>query len=334
MGRAPNKEQLLHRVAELEESEHYFRTLYMNLLDAVMLIDPEVGIFDCNPATVAMFRAQHREEICQLCPADLSAELQSGCIPSQALANQHIAETLERGESRFEWQARRRDGEEFPAAITLVPITVAARTALLCVARDITGVKQRELEVLRTQKELQAANHELQVTMEQLQLVASTDQLTSAWNRRFFNRVISTERARAARSGNPITLILIDIDHFKVINDRHGHIVGDQVLTEVAATLQESLRVTDYLIRWGGEEFAILAPELDEAQGMMLAERLREGVAERDFVNGIRATISAGVAQLCDDDILIKWVARADKALYCAKHNGRNRVVIGSIVTH
>lgn len=318
---------LRERISSLEESEQYFRTLYEATIDAVLLIDPEYGFFDCNPAAVSMFRADTREQIQQLLPADLSAAYQPGWIPSPDLIRQHIADAFEKGHICIEWQARRLDGEEFPAHVTLIAVEIHGQRMLQCIVRDQTAQKQQELETLRIRKELETANQELQVAMEQLQMIASTDQLTSAWNRRFFNRVITTERARAARSGNPLTLILVDVDHFKAINDTHGHLVGDQVLIELAMLLQESLRETDYLIRWGGEEFAILSPELDEEHAAKLTERLRQRVASHTFVKSLALTISAGIAQLKDNDILAGWISRADKALYSAKRTGRNRVV-------
>ncbi|HEY0635098.1 MAG TPA: sensor domain-containing diguanylate cyclase [Gammaproteobacteria bacterium] len=325
-----DRESLLARIAALEESEHYFRTLYETSPDAILLIDPERGIFDCNPASLTMFRAASRQALCQLRPAALSAGHQSGWIPSSDLMVQHMAEAFEQGHSRFEWQARRLDGTEFPVHVTLIAVAMRNQRVVQCVMRDQTELKNQERAALRAHKALEQSNRELQVALEQLQLAASTDQLTSAWNRRFFNRVISTERARAARSGNPLSLILVDIDHFKVINDTHGHLVGDRVLVEMAALLQESLRQTDYLIRWGGEEFAILTPELDAENGAQLAERLRDRVSHHRFNGGLTLTISAGVAQLHDDDILTRWVSRADTALYSAKTGGRNRVVMAA----
>jgi len=322
-----DRESLLERLSELEQSERYFRTLYETTIDAVLLIDAEQGIFDCNPATVAMFRAGSRDKLCQMQLADLSAPFQPGWLPSPDLLVQHVAEACEKGHVRFDWMARRLDGEEFPANITFIAIDIEGGRVAQAVIRDVTELKRQELETLRIRKELESANKELQVAMEQLQLVASTDQLTSVWNRRFFNRVITTERARAARSGNPLTLMLLDVDHFKLINDSHGHLVGDQVLIEMATLLHASLRATDYLIRWGGEEFAILTPELNDEDAAKLAERLREKVAGHLFVDNLTLTISAGVAQLKDNDILARWISRADNALYSAKRTGRNRVV-------
>lgn len=322
-----DRESLLKRIALLEESEHFFRTLYEKTVDAVVLIDMERGVFDCNPAALSMFRAAATRQLCSLQLTDLSAAYQSGWLPSPELLAQYLTEACEKGHVRFEWRARRLDGSEFPAHITLIAINVHDRCLAQAVIRDHSELKRQELETLRIRKELESANKELQVAMEQLQLVASTDQLTSAWNRRFFNRVITTERARAARSGNPLTLTLLDIDHFKTINDTHGHLVGDQVLIEMAMLLQESLRATDYLIRWGGEEFAILTPELDHEQATRLADRLRQSVANHAFVGNLELTISAGVAQLKDKDILSRWLSRADAALYSAKRAGRNCVV-------
>ncbi|HEY0721763.1 MAG TPA: sensor domain-containing diguanylate cyclase [Gammaproteobacteria bacterium] len=325
-----DRETLLARIALLEESEHYFRTLFETTLDAILLIDPERGIFDCNPASLTMFRATSRRALCQLRPSALSARHQSGWIPSADLIVHHMAEAFEKGHSRFEWQARRLDGEEFPVHVTLIAIALHGRRMVQCVMRDQTELKSREREALLAHKALKQSNHELQVALEQLQLAASTDQLTSAWNRRFFNKVLSTERARAARSGHPLSLILVDIDHFKAIPDSHGHLVGDRVLVEMAALLQESLRQSDYLIRWGGEEFAILTPDLDEENGAQLAERLRDKVSNHRFSEGLTLTISAGVAQLNDEDVPTRWVSRADQALYSAKTSGRNRVVMAA----
>lgn len=329
------KTKLRQRISELEEAERYFRTLYEATIDAVLLIDPDIGIFDCNPAAIAMFRAPHKGALCGLAPSDLSASCQLGHIPSATLAMQYIGEALEYGNKEFEWLARRLNGEEFPVQAHLFAISLDGELQLLqCILRDITEYKQREREALRIRKELECANRELQEALEQLQQAASIDYLTSAWNRRFFNRVINTERARAARSGLPLTLILIDIDYFKAINDTYGHLVGDQVLIEVAKTLQQSLRAGDYLFRWGGEEFAVLAPELDENEGLMLAERLREQIALQSFTEEIHITISAGIAQLCPEDILTKWVARADDALYTAKNSGRNQVAVGKYTSN
>jgi len=322
-----DRESLLNRIAVLAESERFFRSLYETTVDAVLLIDAEQGIFDGNPASLSMFRAGSLSQICQLQLADLSAAYQPGWLPSPALIAQHIADACHKGHVRFEWRARRLDGSEFPADITLITVQLHERCLAQVVIRDNTELKRQEAETLRIRQELESANKELQVAMEQLHLVASTDQLTSAWNRRFFNQVITTERARAARSGHPLSLILLDVDHFKAINDTHGHLVGDQVLIEMALLLQESLRQTDYLIRWGGEEFAILTPELDHAQASRLAERLRQKIAGHTFTENLSLTISAGVAELKDKDILARWLSRADKALYAAKRAGRNRVV-------
>lgn len=322
-----DREILLKRLSELEQSERYFRTLYESTVDAVLLIDAEQGIFDCNPASVSMFRATSRDKLCQLHLTDLATPYQSGWLPSHDLIVHHLAEACTQGHVRFDWQARRLDKSQFPAHVTLITIDMPERRIAQVIIRDHTAQKQQELEMLRIRKELESANKELQVTMEQLQLAASTDQLTSVWNRRFFNSVITTERARAARTGNPLTLMLVDVDYFKTINDTHGHLVGDQVLVEMAMVLQESLRATDYLIRWGGEEFAILTPELDQEQATKLAERLRQRIASHTFVEDLTLTISAGVAQLKDNDILSRWLSRADNALYAAKHSGRNRVI-------
>jgi diguanylate cyclase (GGDEF)-like protein len=141
---------------------------------------------------------------------------------------------------------------------------------------------------------------------------------------------IDTEVRRARRTGRALSLAILDIDHFKRINDTHGHPGGDSVLREIAALLQETTRETDLLGRIGGEEFAVLMPETDRAQAERACERLRAAVAARTIAlapgANARVTISTGVALLSAEEAGGDLVARADGALYAAKAGGRNQV--------
>ena len=135
------------------------------------------------------------------------------------------------------------------------------------------------------------------------------------------------------RHNTALSALLIDIDHFKRVNDTYGHPAGDQVLETVAKTLQDIIRGDDYLFRWGGEEFLALLSDCNAAQAMILAERLRSTIQDLTISQGetaLQVTISLGTAELKPDESAEALIARADRALYQAKSNGRNRVEAAS----
>jgi len=163
--------------------------------------------------------------------------------------------------------------------------------------------------------------------MEELSRRAQTDPLTGLLNRRAFDDCLARALAAAQRYRRPLSVVIADIDHFKDINDAHGHATGDQVLIAFARLLEAQSRAVDSVARIGGEEFAILMPEVDAAGATDGAERLRDAVQRMEGPEGIGITASFGVADLLDarhDATLL--LARADEALYLAKAYGRNRV--------
>ena len=158
---------------------------------------------------------------------------------------------------------------------------------------------------------------------------AREDALTGISNRRAFDEALGREVSRARRSGAALSIALVDLDHFKSINDRYSHAVGDEVLRRTAAYLQSACRGFDLVARWGGEEFAILLPETALDTALATCERFREGLANLDLGDvaaGLRVTASFGVAQAAPDEERHRLLNRADQALYRAKANGRNRV--------
>ncbi len=158
-----------------------------------------------------------------------------------------------------------------------------------------------------------------------LESLATVDGLTGLRNRRWMDDAFSREVVRAERTGKPLSVLLIDIDHFKRLNDAHGHPVGDSVLRRVGQALAKGLRPVDLIARYGGEEFSVLMPGLGPDTAVAVAERLRLAV-EADEGDGCpRTTVSVGVASLGSNESLAVLVARADKALYRAKAAGRNR---------
>jgi diguanylate cyclase (GGDEF)-like protein len=160
----------------------------------------------------------------------------------------------------------------------------------------------------------------------ELELMARTDRLTGLFNRHKIDEVIEYETNRLARVGGTLAVIICDIDHFKSINDRHGHQAGDGVLVAFAAILRASKRAMDTVARWGGEEFMMICPQTSLAGAGAMAERLRLDVASTDFPVVGRRTCSFGVAEWIPGETAASVLARADAALYRAKTNGRNRV--------
>ena len=159
----------------------------------------------------------------------------------------------------------------------------------------------------------------------EMRLMALTDALTGLANRRWGEEQLEQEILRAARYGRSFAVIMLDIDRFKNLNDAHGHAAGDGVLVDLAQRLRRLLRATDSVVRWGGEEFLILAPETRLDAALELAESLRRRVAAESMGGGHRVTISLGVATYHDGDVTAGLIERADAALYRAKRGGRDR---------
>jgi diguanylate cyclase (GGDEF)-like protein len=160
-----------------------------------------------------------------------------------------------------------------------------------------------------------------------LALLAAFDGLTGLLNRRNFLRALGAELVRADRGGDPMSLIIADLDHFKQVNDRHGHLTGDDVLAAVARDISQSVRPYDVACRIGGEEFAVILPRTSATEARDVAERIRTLVGLTDHGDLPEVTISLGVATFPDDGTTIRTlVSRADDAMYAAKDAGRNAV--------
>lgn len=168
----------------------------------------------------------------------------------------------------------------------------------------------------------------------ELKRIATTDVLTGLWNRRHLLERLESETGRSLRNGSPLCLAIIDVDHFKQVNDRHGHPAGDEVLRMLARLIRDSVRSSDTVGRMGGEEFAILMPETDRGQARLVCERLRERVARNPVLlpSGaeLTVTLSTGIALLAGREESDKLISRADSALYDAKAEGRNRVKLAA----
>lgn len=189
----------------------------------------------------------------------------------------------------------------------------------------------------RLNKRLETANYDLGTLQQQLEFqrsAALTDPLTGLANRRAFDQIMSAAMERANTDHQPLTVLMVDIDHFKKVNDTHGHLVGDQALRFVANVLVESVRGDDVVSRYGGEEFAIILIGTSMEGAKLVAEKIRVRVADRPLMRvrtGIsigRITVSIGAALYKNGETVEQFVDRADHALYAAKQQGRDRVIV------
>lgn len=164
--------------------------------------------------------------------------------------------------------------------------------------------------------------------IEELRRRVGTDGLTNAYNRVKFNEIIKGEIGRAKRYKRPLALSIFDIDDFKRINDTFGHTSGDSVLIAITNLARKNVRETSYIFRWGGEEFVILLPETTLDGARVQAERIRKEIADHEFEQAGRVTVSFGIARYREDDTADSFLKRADEAMYKVKASGKNRVEV------
>jgi diguanylate cyclase (GGDEF)-like protein len=205
----------------------------------------------------------------------------------------------------------------------------------LLLLRDITKRKNAEIELSRANKELEARIEEIQKLQNQLREESIRDPLTGLYNRRYLEDALEREFARAQRDKYQVGIIMLDIDHFKKVNDSYGHIVGDEVLQKLAKMLVAKFRLEDIICRYGGEEFLIAMPATTFAIAIERVEEFRK-VLERTAMevlgNPIQVTISAGVAVFPDNGTSIKEIVQsADQVMYKAKAAGRNQIIAANV---
>jgi len=191
---------------------------------------------------------------------------------------------------------------------------------------------RREIDLFNRIANLVALTIQKTLLYQQLRELSITDELTGIYNRRYFNQRFEEELRRAERYKHPLSILMIDIDFFKHYNDIHGHIMGDEVLKKISHLILTNIRKADILARYGGEEFVVLLPEIDKERAKKVAEKLRKKIEKSPFdgeeqIPGNRLTISLGISAFpVDAETAEELLEIADKSLYMAKANGRNRV--------
>ena len=203
--------------------------------------------------------------------------------------------------------------------VTIVPYNIKKRQVCIYIY-DITALCETNMQLEKLNDELADISHR--------------DPLTNLYNRRYFSDQINKVKTFAKRNGYPLSIILLDIDNFKIINDTYGHIVGDDVIIKVARSLEEELRNSDIVARFGGEEFVILLQNSDSATSFKVAEKIRHRLADltiKSKLDSFNFTTSFGLAQFnekLDNDDIKKTIERADIALYQSKNAGKNQTTI------
>ncbi|MDP1557318.1 MAG: GGDEF domain-containing protein [Nitrosomonas sp.] len=203
---------------------------------------------------------------------------------------------------------------------------------------DIVLSETKELhfsdEVCAAREQMQHAERKIELMkgeLEQLRELVHTDQMTGAFNRRGLDEIFIREAARADRNEASLCVVLLDLDNFKQINDNYGHQFGDNALMHLVTIAKETLRPSDIIARYGGEEFVVLLPDIGLGEGMLVIRRLQNNLAKKCLPHienqAIKITFSAGVAVREFGEHQNSAISRADKALYQAKHAGKNRVI-------
>jgi len=190
------------------------------------------------------------------------------------------------------------------------------------------------LRIKLLQDELRRKNDELRDMLTQVETLSNADPLTGLLNRRRFDAILQPEFSKALRYKTPLSCMMIDVDHFKAVNDTHGHAIGDAVIKDVAGIIKWSIRDVDTACRWGGEEFIVLTPMTPQDKAELLAQRILKAVSEYAFAgaNSVKLTVSIGIADTAGSgiDSVNKLIQAADIALFRAKKNGRNRIEVGA----
>lgn len=292
---------------KLRESEERHRLLADNASDVIWTMDLE-GKFTYVSPSVEKLRGYSVEEVLKQSPEEVLC--QSSLIHmKQGLENaiKRVQNNQPFKDFRGELEQPCKDGSTVWTEVTVSGMynEEGRFIGMLGVTRNIAKRKKMEREIIR---------------------LSITDKLTQLYNRLKLDETLENELERSRRSKDSFSIILLDIDRFKLVNDTFGHQVGDTVLVEIANILKSNVRATDVIGRWGGEEFLIILPETDEKGGKLLAEKLRAKIENNNFMTAGHLTSSFGIT-VCNGDISpASIVSRADEALYKAKKNGRNRV--------
>jgi len=292
-------------VHQLTESEAKYSQIHSDSFDCIILANTEGVIVEVNKMTKKTFGYEVSEilgeNIVKLMPEHFRKKHVGG-----------IKRVLETGKSKslgtlLAFEGLRKNGKIFPIELVVNSFSVNGSIYFTGTLRDITRRKQMEARLER---------------------LATTDRLTQAYNRLKFEDIIKREIEMVKRHNLPLSILMFDVDLFKNINDSYGHIAGDYVLKTIANIAKKNIREIDYLVRWGGEEFLIIAPDTTLEKAKALAERIRKAIEDYRFDGIEKVTASFGTTNFTIEDTVNTFIKRVDDAMYHAKAKGRNNVVV------
>lgn len=278
----------------------FYERLFRTNTAPMLLIDPQEDgrIVDANQAAMGFYGYDH-DRLCALHTWEINV------LGREVLPVMHEVAKLPGGHKPLNFEHRLADGSTRHVQTYAGPLELDGRRLMLCIVHDITEQKRLEQELERA---------------------ALRDALTGLGNRRQFLQLVDQALAHSRRYQEAFSLLLVDADHFKGINDGHGHDIGDEVLKLLAHTLEARARESDAVCRWGGEEFVVFLPHTDLAGAQELAEGIRAAVERLVRPKLPPLTVSIGVAQYRDNEDATNLFKRMDEALYRAKAEGRNRI--------
>ncbi len=326
-----NRIEAAHKQIEvaLHESDTRYRNLFDDVPVALYRTTKEGKLLDANPSMIHMLRYPDRAILFSTNVADLYVNSDDRSRWQALMEQNDVVED-------FEFQARRYDGKPIWVKNTARIIKDGAERVLWYEGsfEDITVRKQAQEALTQANERLQARLTEIGLLQEQLRELSIRDPLTNLFNRRNLEETLDQELTKADRKDYPLSLIMMDIDHFKHINDAHGHKVGDQALQSLADFIHCRIRRSDTACRFGGDEFVIIMPETSAQSAFERAECFRKDVQALQLPNismPDNFTVSIGIATYplhgaTKGDLL----RAADQALYTAKAQGRNRVVVAT----
>lgn len=288
---------------ELQANEAVLSAIMDSVHDAIIMLDEQGNIIFWNPAAERLFGYSREEALGK----DLHRLLVSDekIYEASEKALRHFLLTGEGNiiSKTIEFKAKHKDGHGIDIELSLSALKIKDAWHAVGIVRDISERKKME---------------------EELYWMSITDPLTNTYNRRFFMQMLEREIERTQRTGRSFSVIMLDLDHFKDVNDRFGHAAGDLVLRNLADMVKKRIRKTDILARWGGEEFIILLPETPGEAAASLAEELRRQLSSMTMPEVGHVTASFGVAEYYPSDTVDTVLIRADSMMYEAKASGRN----------
>ncbi len=277
--------------------------LFQKIEDAIVVLGPDLRVVDINISATKLFQLEASEVI--------------GTYFVDSMVDENLIEPIIQ-ENCSEVKIK---GQHYQALRTIINIDKSGTLGYLIVFRNISELKQTQKHLLETRLELERAN-------KSLKKLADTDPLTQLPNRRRFFENLATELERANRHDFDFCLVIMDLDHFKKINDNYGHPAGDEVLVRVANKIKSNTREVDHCGRIGGEEFAMILYASDQKNAIGFVERIRSVIETSHTGKELPITISIGLTQRKTQDSLETLYDRADRALYQSKETGRNKYTL------